>query len=618
MSSADLRLRLPTDGGARSLPRTLHLVDAAALFLVTTLVASGIWLDLDRPKLGVLVGAVFLALTLARRWTGESFVLGLPPRKGVLRALAVALLAIAPVAVYLALTWREEFPFLGDHDFHLGTSWAALDFWSKWAPWVATGFALMAAAALLGRPRFWPLAAFAVLLGSSFFFATPSLFARYPSLGYFVDAPFNRLFRWLDSPSPLNALRLATASSVVVWLLVLRPLFLKRWPAAELLPFALYFLYQRDVFYFFTTSYFEPWAIVFALVTAEYTLRECRPAGIALLLVGAAAMFKEQAILLLPFTWLAQQLQLQGLRQRLESTFFAVVAATPFVAYVIFRNASGVWRNFKFAGLRVFDAAHFAEFGHRLLSQFDGSGLLLFPVALVALWPLTRPARRTALIFLAAALAQALFFFVDELTASRWTGYPRFHLLAVALFGSPLLVSGSRLLESGRRRRFALACLLILAIQAPTAIAAFSLTAKPDPARNFLEHYDSPVFLPIRQLVREAEARGFFTATNQISVYNPFRDYFFDGMPGFYPDLGRRFRFLFRQQSCRCTRDRAVLILFIYPAGLDEEKSRDPRFAIDKSWEPACVEEVYRSCGKVWPARMPDGSLVGLIGSAPP
>jgi len=586
--------------------------------LVTTLVASGIWLDLDRPKTGVLVGAVFLALALARRFTGGRFVLDPPPRACPWRVGAAACVAVAPIALYLAATWREEFPFLGDHDYHLGTSWAALDFWSKWAPWVAAGLALATAASLFARPRFWPVAAFAVLLGSSLFFATPSLFARYPALGYFIDAPFNQLFRWFHSPSPLNALRLASASSVVVWLFVMRPLFLKRWPGPELLPFAFYFLYQRDVFYFFTASYLEPWAIVLALVAVEYTLRECSPPGIATLLVGAAAMFKEQAILLLPFVWLAQQLQLRDLRQRLESTFLAAVAATPFVAYVIFRTASGVWRSFKFAGLRVFDAAHFAEFGRRSLAQFGPSGLLLFPVALVALWPLTRQARHTALVFLAAALAQATFFFVDELTSSRWIGYPRFHLLAVALVGSPLLVAGSRLLESGRTRLFALTCLLILAIQVPSAIPAFSLTAKPDPARNFIEHYDSPVFFPVRQLVREAEAQKFFTATNQISVYNPFKDYYFDGMPGFYPDLARRFRFVFRQQSCRCTKDSAVLILFIYPAGLNENAVHERQFPFDKSWEPACVEDVYRTCGKVLPARMPDGSMTGLIGSAPP
>ncbi len=351
------------------------------------------------------------------------------------------------------------------------------------------------------------------------------------------------------------------------------------------------------------------------MVAVEYTLRECDPPWIASLLVGAAATFKEAAFLLLPFVWLAQQLRIRGWRARMESTFFAVVAAVPFVAYLNFRNATGVWRHFSFAGARVFDAAHFVEFGHRLVGQFGHSGLLLFPVVLfLSLWSLPRTARRTALVFVAAALTQALFFFVDELTSSRWTGYPRFHLLALALLGSPLLLAGSILLEVGRKRQLALACLVILAIQAPTALAAFSLTRKPDTARNSIEHYDSAVFFPIRQLVLEAEAQGFFTASNQISVYNPFTDYYFDGMPGFYPDLGRRFRFLFRQQSCRCTRDTAVLILFIYSAGLNTER----RAFLDNAWEPACVQEVYRTCSKVLPARMPDGKMTGLIGSSPP
>jgi len=190
-----------------------------------------------------MVGAVFLALTLARRFgfADDRFVLECPAPAGALNAEVAGLLSLGAVGLYLGLTWHQEFPFLGDHDYHLGTSWAALEFWSKWAPWVVAVFASATVATLIGRPRYWPLAAFALLLGSSIFFARPSdLFARYPALGYFVDAPFNRLFRWLDSPSPLNALRLANACSVIAWLFVLRPIFLKRWPSFDILPFALF------------------------------------------------------------------------------------------------------------------------------------------------------------------------------------------------------------------------------------------------------------------------------------------------------------------------------------------------------------------------------------------
>jgi len=159
--------------------------------LVTTLVGSGIWLDLDRPKTGVLVGAAFIALTLARRFAGGRFVLEPPPRAGALRTGAAALVAVVPIALYLAATWREEFPFLGDHDYHLGTSWAALDFWSKWAPWVAPGLALATAASLFARPRFWPLAASPCCSAPAFFLRDAAVVRPLS-----IDAPFNQLFRW--------------------------------------------------------------------------------------------------------------------------------------------------------------------------------------------------------------------------------------------------------------------------------------------------------------------------------------------------------------------------------------------------------------------------------------
>lgn len=46
----------------------------------------------------------------------------------------LGILAVSPVVIYLILTWDQEFPFVGDHDFHLVEDLKASLFWInfKW------------------------------------------------------------------------------------------------------------------------------------------------------------------------------------------------------------------------------------------------------------------------------------------------------------------------------------------------------------------------------------------------------------------------------------------------------------------------------------------------------
>src|SRR5215472_4373159 len=91
------------------------------------------------------------------------------------RNLGVGLAVCAPVGVLLAMTWQQEFPFIGDHDYHLNVMSIAYDFWKysfqRWIVhqrWIVLGIVLLGLVALR-RSRFFVLVAVGALLLLLFF-----------------------------------------------------------------------------------------------------------------------------------------------------------------------------------------------------------------------------------------------------------------------------------------------------------------------------------------------------------------------------------------------------------------------------------------------------------------
>ena len=71
---------------------------------------------------------------------------------------------------------------------------------------------------------------FAGLLGLSFIFPPHFVFARYPATFYLLAAPLNVAADVLQWRSPVLANHITNALSVPVWLFLLRPIFVRRWP----------------------------------------------------------------------------------------------------------------------------------------------------------------------------------------------------------------------------------------------------------------------------------------------------------------------------------------------------------------------------------------------------
>src|SRR5205814_213870 len=130
----------------------------------------------------------------------------------------------------------------------------------------------------------------------------PSFAARYPGTLHFFAAPLHAI----ATAHPLNVERMLNALAIPVWLLILRPLILRRHATAGTFAVAALLFWQKDVVYYFTSGYLEPWAIVIVLTALEHVITyNGADIHVPLLLLGTAAIMKEHVVITLPIVALA-------------------------------------------------------------------------------------------------------------------------------------------------------------------------------------------------------------------------------------------------------------------------------------------------------------------------
>jgi hypothetical protein len=594
---------------------------ALALFILGGICLSGSWAGLDQLPVWARLSLLILLAFLGRGGDAERAPWRSPraPGRPDAESAAAAFLVLAPVVAYLALTWGQEFPFNGDNERHMAGHVFAREFWAAKLPGLAF-FAAVVWTAARARLLPWIIpAAFVGLWLWSWPTDMPGDFMRYPGGGYFLGLPAGLAARALDWDSPHNIARVSNVLSVAAWLFALRPFFVGRWPDRRLLPLAALFFWQKDMARLFQTAYLEPWAVVLALTAAERLLdSEGESALVCLLLIGAAAVVKEQAMLLLPFFWLAAAPG-RGRSGLSRGAAWGAAAAAPFLVYYWLRLSDNPSRGFRFASAsELFAPAYLRAYGARLVLEFGAPGFLALAGAAAGLSALLRRAepglRRRAAWLLGAAAFQLLFFFVDG-NSHYWAGYPRFQMLAWAALGCALGVLGSGVSARAAWSAGLVGVLLNACLLAPELARA---GREPDALRGFTEHFDDPFFLEIAGTARLAERRGVLEGIPALAVADRVGTDELSFKRA-YHGLGRRYRLSLRprppsgaQPSCACvSAEEAVLVAFEVPVGL---RPLHPSGLDDERFRPACLAEMRRTCRSVVENRH-EGALLAVLGS---
>lgn len=597
--------------------------DQVGRVLCAGVVISALWTASDvagaLPS-ALLVGWAALLYVLARRApAGEADA----PARGLeapaASALAIGLAVCLPLAVWVARFRATEFPFIGDHNVHLRQLIAAESLWGMaYLPALATLALLLPPASRRVPP--WAPVALVALWTAAGVLADPGdgLAVRYPAALHFVAWPLTLVTGLIGDASPLDPLRFANALAVPAWLFVLRPLVVGRWPDLRVLPYGFFLFFQKDVIYYFSGAYLEPWSCVMLALAVEVLVCGRRDEGWkAVLLAFAAPMFKEYAILLAPWVALAALLRAEG---REERKLIALAGATGIVLfgfYYVARLRAGVF------GASEFDPAGLAP--ERLLGYLERASqqygvaapVVLLLLAAVAWWSVRGGESSKVWAPLAAGIVALNVYFLCETLTYEWLGYPRYQIPTLAFIAAPLL----RLEQLTTRSVVAGIAAAIAALQLVAAAPLFAAMRAPDMALNFFEHRDAPVYLPFRQLVEEAERRGLVDGLRAMHVVTNLhgvkRGYLPKSLPLAYPDIASRVPIdvapvdFASLERCGCAgRGEAVVGLYVYFNGAE---SPDAPVSAIRNVAVHCRERMRQTCATSFALEW-RGQIVGSFG----
>ena len=573
--------------------------------ILAGVVISGAWTQLDEIGwpgwLALALVAVLDHYGPALRWPRPRR--SLPVERTPLVAAAVI---CALHLAHLALTWREEFGFSGDEGYHLSAARMFALYFMRAGPMLAAVLVLYGVLLFKGV-RHSTTVAMAGLLAASYALPHSTLFGRYPAGFYLLATPLNVVFDALNSPYPHTANHVMNVLSVPLWLFVLRPLIIGRWPDWQVLPVALLIYFQGPALVYLGSSLIEPWSIVFLLLSIEALV--ALPAGdrwIAVVLASVAAAFKEIAVLLLPTVWIMACVEWRGLRPSLRPNAIAagVAAITPFAMYYLVRRDAEVHRIVAVAtAAEVLQSARIAEWLTNVnaalgVAAVAGVALLFVGTLRHVAWAVT-------------TLALVIFFFVDALSVP-YTGYSRFLAFALVALSGAVFATSHRTTD---RRLLIAVPLVMTALQAWPVARTFALDFRPDYERNSLEWKGSLIRLPIRALIGRLPALPGDTPA-RVRVVTFATDLISLGVV--YPDLATQYdlqpeSYAASPEACSCRDDtEAVLAAFEWPAHLDDTPEQRAAFHQRSS---SCVRQIEVTCRAVEVERDRSGAAVGLIGA---
>jgi hypothetical protein len=604
-----------------------------ALYVLAGIVTTATWTQLDAIGLAALLPIVvvfaierwpsFWQRSLPAGATSDRAGAGLFPGRPSRRAVGVGVAISAPLLVHLVATLDEEFPFGGDEGYHLSAARTFARHLVFAAPWLV---ATAAGALLLYRKgfRYVITATLAALWVASLWFPPEMTFARYPAAFYFLAAPLHLAGEIAGVSRPHVINHVVNAASVPIWLFLLRPLVLRRWPDAPALVAGLLLFFHPAVLTYFGSGNLEPWALVLILLALEAAAtRPVEERWIAVLLAGAAAWIKEPAVLLIPIVWsVAMTRWRAGVPGLLPGALpLGLVAAAPFVTYYFVRQTLALPRFYGLASMSDLVSLERARqwLATVRLQSGDTGMVLLAGLAVFAFAGFVvhrqHPGDRFshAAMMIGAALL-VVFFYVDR-QGVPFTGYGRYLLFPLVAAGAAVMLAVRRLSERGHRRVVAATAAIVFACQLQPLARTLALDFAPDYRRNSMEWHRSLIRLPFRELASRIPEHPDAEQISRIRFVTVVLDTFITRVA--YPDLARAYEITARYEGpgrtdCRCTApDEAVIAGFEYRANFDRSTPADPVVVAE---ERACVTQVKTTCRHTSEVADEDGVMVGILG----
>jgi len=594
------------------------------LFVFISSICTLHWIhfDLTPAKSGIVLLLISFALTfISDRFWPDNFVFHWPDKKLNSKNLIIAAFCLLPFFLYLFLSWRSEFPFGGDNSFHVFTATTYYRFLTRTVPSQFVNLTIIGLGVLIffsllclvkksvfiKLPRIIFIPSFLLLFASSFFISFAEEQMRtYPQMFYVLSLFFQSVANQFSWNEPYNAFRATNALAPLFWLLLFRPLILKRWPDRRALFFSIFFYWRWPLMYFGTGNYLESWAIIFILLGMEkYFDNQEETHWISLLLFGCSTLFKENALFFFPFGVLIIFILCN--KKRVAAAVAGVICSSSFILYYFHRTLAETGRSFILDSWENITHSFRIEEAISRNQLFLGSTsiqlLLAIGLVLLVLSFFRRGYSRK--LFLAALFTQFLFFifffYLDATSGGPlYIGYPRFQFYWLMLYGWILI----ECLQAINSKRLETVCMILfLILNGYGSYQFLSISHGDDFRRNTLENYDAAVFYPIRGLIRKIspmipEYDSLIVASDRFPPYDLKRVYGIEkpvlspGEPGA------------EAETCKCT-DNKKLLLFLHEIPqnllLNSSKSKLRQTSIEQLKQregllEQCLQKLNSSC----------------------
>jgi len=447
---------------------------------------------------------------------------------------------------------------------------------------------------------------------------------------YFISLPFIAIAELWNWENKLNALRLVSFLAIPVWLLVLRPAFLGLRPTRWILPFVFMFFWNHIVIRLFGSSYPDPWSWILVLTALELLIRDA-PYRYekSILLICLASMFKEPAVIFLPFVvcaWLWADR-----REPLQKILLGTASAAPFLLYFAVRNYLGediAGINAE-QGLRAWRPEWTTDavvgLGGRYIDQITQNfglaqviAFIVAPVIGISIF-LREKSFRSELIFLGSCiLGIGLFFLLDRSTGPNlrfffWVMLPA---MTLVLLGNHPHFYG----EIRRKIIFWIFCLVLALPQGLRLIEDRGSIFAGNPVANFILSKGEPIYLPINQLLSVADK-------SDIEVGRRYSSAMVDRFvhKTRFSKNGARIEFSERRQlHCSCTDAKpSVASFFILPVNNRQELQNETRSTVQQPriafwlWTDLevskCWTKMKDTCSQAFQANV-RGRTLGMVG----
>jgi hypothetical protein len=622
-----------------------------ALFLIGALVANHAIFRLGAMQ--IWIPAVLMAVALIALFIPQLDIPGSARLSLGASNIAIGLIIALPSLASIALGWNREFPFSGDQLFHVKQIYYLSYWWAQPVGSPSVGLlgqtlnlgdfhqviahplrllwsratillVVVAATSLAYRRRPILGVIVATVLFTSWGACEQSVYFRYPGARYVIDQLFAMpafVIGNVELPG-----RMSNIAAILAWAFALRPVLLRRWPDALILPAAAFLFWQQDILYYFDSTYLEPWAFVFTFLAVELiVVRGREGVPLACCMVGAAACFKEPVIIALPMVWLIGIIPWRSFADTARASLFGFIGGFPFLLYYFARKNAAltdptVNRDPDFGISLHMLSDYLTHFFLRLTANFSGTSLIAAILALAAilLAALRFRGLRFRLLCLLAAAATLVLIFAIDANSRYWAGYFRFFVIALPYMSCGLIALGLLLTA----RQALLVGILILGLQAHSAFTAVTRSAGLGMDRNFVEFFDSPLVFPIRYLLREARAANYIVHRATVLANQP--DDTVRVIPGIDVSFGQ-----LGELYCTCTGEHPnVMALFVQynnlaapfadrsPTGeeIGPFRDRDRLWRKNRAQRPACLAEMKRTCAHVI-ERNEHGEIVGALGT---